>query len=404
MGPRHLGDARHASGHRLGWHGHRARGRRVHDIVCRRPAVRRAAPDAGPTTRPRTRSAATTRSRRSNAGGRQCWPRIVLGSAGSTIAGDAVTVLDEEACTDDPAHQLVRARTGSIVTWKDSIPWEIASGRMPAVAVLGTQAMPGSPTVDATALEIAYLSEPSGGQRRDGDPLLRRERASHGFPLQPHVRQPADRRQQHRRARRCRARRPRHRHRGAVHRVRRRLPHRVDGGGQRRSSGARVHQRRQRADTRPLVAAPAGRLGRRQLRVAVPAERHDPRHPGGRRLHGQPVRRPSTRTRPRSTGWRAASTHRSPRATATTPASGVQLGDPHRRRRVGARAPSTPTSPGQITGDTPAVIETQRRPRHGHPKLNLLSQAEADRQEHEHERHRAGSSYSDTDGDPSPSP
>src|SRR6187200_399208 len=102
-----------------------------------------------------------------NQGGRQTWPRNVLGSAGSTVAGAAITVSDEEACVDVPdpdplkPPQVAAGTHQIIVTWDDAIPFRIAFGRMPAVAVLGTQALPGSPSVQATAIEVAYLSEPS---------------------------------------------------------------------------------------------------------------------------------------------------------------------------------------------------------------------------------------------------
>ena len=173
-------------GDRLGWR----RASRTWSPSPRRrvppPAVPTCRSRRGPTTRPRNTLGGDDPIPALNAGGRQSWPRIVLGSAGSTIAGDPVTVLDEEACTDDPAHQLVAGSHRVVVTWKDSIPWEIASGRMPAVAVLGTQAMPGSPTVNATALEIAYLSEPTGGQQ---DVMAIRCFVANapvtGFPLQP---------------------------------------------------------------------------------------------------------------------------------------------------------------------------------------------------------------------------
>jgi hypothetical protein len=106
------------------------------------------------------------------ADGRQTWPRMVLGSTGSTVDGKALIVADEQECGPlgtGQAHNVVLMwRRGSQI-----VPLLVAPGRMPAVAVLGTDDFPTQtppdqpppPATKATALEIAYLSEPSGGQQ-----------------------------------------------------------------------------------------------------------------------------------------------------------------------------------------------------------------------------------------------
>ena len=335
-----------------------------------------------------------------NAGGRQSWPRIVLGNAGSTIAGDPVTVLDEEACTDDPAHQLVAGSHRVVVTWKDSIPWEIASGRMPAVAVLGTQAMPGSPTVNATALEIAYLSEPSGGQQ---DVMAIRCFVANapvtGFPLQPMCDSPqiVDN--------------------NIV------APDDVALAGHATATAAPSIACDGACQSRGRRRSTAERG--RACSSATTARRTRPR---GRRASRSP-RPPAT---PRRSSCRASRTHdtrvdvvymdnrSSPTFDAYqtsfdgpargldtslttgdgyTPASGVQLGDRTDVAAFGAKGTVYAYFPGQITGDTPAVIET--RVDHGtvNPKLNLLSQARSIGK-NTSTNVMTWLGYTDTDGDP----
>jgi len=86
----------------------------------------------------------------------ESWPSAVIGATGSTVAGKAITVYDEEDCAAGD-HQIVLALEGSA-----GLPLPVAPGRMPAVSVLGTVL---HNSMQTTALEIAYLSEPSNGQQ-----------------------------------------------------------------------------------------------------------------------------------------------------------------------------------------------------------------------------------------------